>query len=287
MQLLPLVVLFVFGVFVYIWREFRLNLKPQKNYKKSIINTKLKIIKKYLKTSDNLKISSWYIPVKNPKAVIILVHGYKRKNEDKIRLFPHAEYLNSAGYSTILIDLRAFGESDGDKTQLGTQEWRDVESAYDYAKSLPENKNIKIGLYGKSMGGVTAIITKVVTGKGDFIVALTPYASFDDLFKLQLNQKGYYPPIFLPFLCLAALLEFGLNFEKYAPINIIEKINVPILIAGAKYDNTIKNNDPRLLFNKANRPKEFWEAPTNHDDVFRENPEKFKKIILRFLSKYA
>ena len=120
----------------------------------------------------------------------------KKMNEDKIRLLPHAEYLNSAGYSTILIDLRSFGKSEGDKTSLGIQEWKDVETAYDYAKSLPENKNKIIGFYGKSMGGVTAIITRALTDKGDFIIALTPYASFGGLFNFQLKQKGYYAELY-------------------------------------------------------------------------------------------
>jgi len=287
MQVTILLIFIVLGIFIYTLHEFRLSLKPQKDLNKPALNANLKIIKKYLITSDGLKISSWYIPVKNPKAVIVLIHGYKRINEGKIRLLPHAEYLNSAGYSTILIDLRSFGESEGDKISLGIQEWKDVEAAYDYMKSFPENKNKKIGFYGKSMGGVTAIITRALTDKGDFVITLTPYASFGNLFDLQLEQKGYYIPIFLPLLHLAGLFEFGLNFEKYAPINLIKKIKVPIFIVGAKYDDVVPKKDAKRLFNKANNPKEFWEAPTNHDDIFRQNPEEFKKKILGFLSKYA
>jgi hypothetical protein len=288
MQIIVALLIFVaLGTFIYTFYEFHFNLKPQKNSKKPLLITNLKIIKKYLRTSDGLKISSWYIPVKNPKAVIILVHGYKKMNEDKIRLLPHAEYLNSAGYSTILIDLRSFGKSEGDKTSLGIQEWKDVETAYDYAKSLPENKNKIIGFYGKSMGGVTAIITRALTDKGDFIIALTPYASFGGLFNFQLKQKGYYIPIFLPLLHLAGLFEFGFGFERYAPISLIKKIKVPIFIAGAKYDDAVPKKDAKRLFNKANSPKEFWDAPTDHDEIFRQNPEEFKKKILAFLSKYV
>jgi len=79
----------------------------------------------------------------------------------------------------------------------------------------------------------------------------------------------------------------GLSFEKSSPIKLIEKINVPIFIAGAKYDNVVPKYDAMLLFNKANNPKEYWEAPTNHDNIFRENPKIFKKKVLGFLSKYA
>ncbi len=120
----------------------------------------LKFIKIDLKTSDGVKISSWYMPIKNPKAVLILVDGYKETNEEKIRMFGHAEYLRKAGYSCILIDLRSFGESEGNKITFGVNEWKEVEAAYDYMRSLTENKNKKIGFLGISMGGVVSIPIK-------------------------------------------------------------------------------------------------------------------------------
>lgn len=277
----------VFAIFIYTWREFRINIKPQKTIKKPVLNIKLKVVKKILKTSDNVKISSWYIPAENPKAVVILVHGYKEINAGKSRMLVHAQYLKKAGYSTFLIDLRSFGESEGDKMSFGINESKDVIAAYDYLKSLPENKNKKIGFFGRSMGAATSIIASAISGKGDFIIALTPYASLKRLFNFRLIKKGYFTPIFFPFLQIAAFIELGLNFEKYAPINLIGKINVPIFIVGAKYDESIPKKDAKRLFNKANNPKEFWEAPTNHDEIFRQNPKRFKKKILAFLSKYT
>lgn len=284
---IDLLTIIALGIFTYTWYEFRFTLKPERALKKPSLSKDLKITKKYLRTSDGIRISSWYIPVKNPKAVVILIHGYRKINADKTRMLPHAEYLRKAGYSTMLIDLRSFGESGGNKVSLGIAEWKDAQAAYDYAKSLPENKNKKIGFYGKSMGGVTSIIANAITGKGDFIVAITPYASFESLFIFRLKQKHYYIPLFLPLLHLAGIIEFGLNFEKYAPINLIKKINVPIFVAGAKYDDKISKKDAKRLFKKANNPKEYWEALTNHDDIFRSNPEKFQKKILAFLSKYV
>lgn len=279
-------ILFILGVFIYTWYEFHSALRLHTSLKNPTLSKGLKSIKKILTTSDGIKISSWYMPVKNPKAVIILVHGYREINADKARMLAHADYLKKSGYSTLLIDLRSFGESEGNKITLGVQEWRDVEAAYDYVKTLPENKNKKIGFYGKSMGGVASIIAKGLSGKGDFVIALTPYASFKSLFNFQLKQKGYYSPIFLPFLRLAGLIELGYNYEQYTPINLIKKVDVPIFIAAAKYDEMIPKNDSRYLFDNANKPKEFWQVATNHYEIFRDNPTVFQKKILNFLSKH-
>lgn len=282
--IISLLILVFFGIFIYTWYQFHSALRPQKKLKKSILNSKLEIIKKTLTTSDGIQISSWYIPVNNPKAVIILIHGYKEANADKTRMLPHAEYLKQAGYSTILIDLRFFGESGGNRISLGINEWKDVKAAYDYAKSLPENRNKKIGFFGKSMGGVSSIIAKGITGKGDFIVALTPYSSFKSLFSFQLNQKGYPSLIFLPFLRFAAFFELGINYEKYSPINLVEKINAPIFVTSAKRDEIVPPQDAKKIYDKAKGPKEFWQSDTIHA-TFSNDPLELKKRVLIFLSK--
>lgn len=282
-----LTLLILIGIFFFIWHKLHNNYVKHLPNKKKITVNNSKFKTRFLTTSDGIKIAFWYLPVPKPKAVVILIHGYRESNADKTRMLAHAQYLNKAKYSTLLLDLRSFGESDGDKVTWGTKEWRDVETAYDYAKSLPENKNKKIGFLGKSMGGVTSIVASAISGKGDFIIALTPYASFKSLFNFELKKKGYYAPLFLPFLWLSAILEFGFNFEKYAPINLIKKIKVPIFIVGAKYDKKISKDDAKYLFDNTNNPKEFWQAPTDHDEIFTNNPAEFQKKILNFLSKYV
>ena len=244
----------------------------------------LQFIKIDLKTSDGVKISSWYMPVKNPKAVLILVDGYKETNEEKIRMFGHAEYLRKAGYSCILIDLRSFGESEGNKITFGVNEWKEAEAAYDYVKGLPENKNKKIGFLGISMGGVISIITKGMTGKGDFIIALTPYANFKSLFGFRIRKKKL-PSFFLPILRIVALFELGFSYEHYTAINMIKKVDVPIFIGSAKFDQIVNSFDAKLLYDVARNPKEYWQANTSHR-IFIDSPKELQKKVLGFLSKY-
>jgi len=284
---IALIVLFIFGIFIYTWYEFRSKLKLHIDLKNPKLDKDLKLIKKYLKTSDGLKIASWYLPVKNPKAVVILIDGYKELDEDKTRnTISHAQYLKNAGYSSILIDLRSFGESNGKKITFGVNEWKDAEAAYDFVKSQPENKNKKIGFLGLSMGGVTSIATKEETQKGDFIIASAPYASFKNLFDFRIRKRGLPAFIFLPFLKVAAAFELGFDYEKYSALNMIKKIDVPILITSAKKDLRVNPNDAKTLYDAANKPKEYWEANTSHR-IFKDNPREFQKKILDFLAKYV
>lgn len=285
MQIIISLVIIALGIFIYTWSKLHSTLRLHV-YKRKPSAENLQLKKKCLTTSDGIKIASWYIPVQNPKAVVILIHGYKEVSADKSRMLIHAQYLRTAGYSTFLIDLRSFGESEGNKVTFGINEWKDAEAAFDYVKSLPENKNKKIGFLGKSLGGVTAIIAKGLSGKGDFIIALTPYASFKSLFEFQLKQKGYCPNLFFPFLWLAGQIELGFNFEKYEAIKLIKKINVPILITNAKRDEIIPHEDAKKIYDNANNPKEFWQIDTTHS-TFASDPAQLQKKVLNFLSKYA
>ena len=125
MIIITLPILFIFGIFIYTWYEFRSALRLHTSSKSPTLNKDRKSIRKILTTSDGIKISSWYMPVKNPKAVIILVHGYREINADKTRMLVHADYLKKSGYSTILIDLRSFGKSGGNKITIGVNKLRE------------------------------------------------------------------------------------------------------------------------------------------------------------------
>jgi uncharacterized protein len=283
---LILIALFVLGLFAYSWYELSSKLRLHINLRNSKVFNKLKLIKKNLTTSDGVRIASWYLPVKNSKAVVIVVDGYKETHEERVRMFEFTEYLNNAGYSTLLIDLRSIGESEGNKISFGVNEWKDVEVAFDYIKSLPGNRNKKIGFLGISMGASTSIIANGITGKGDFIIAATPYSSFKNLFDFRLRKKGLPSFPFLSIIRLIAFFELGFNYEYYTVINLIDKIKVPIFILSAKYDKIVNSNDAKDIYQKANKPKEYWQANTTHR-IFIDKPEEFKKKTLSFLSKYA
>ena len=63
-------------------------------------------------TTDNIEIVSWFIPNKELKGTIIMVHGF---DMNKSGMLSRAKFFYDLGYSVLLPDLRARGESGGDK----------------------------------------------------------------------------------------------------------------------------------------------------------------------------
>lgn len=238
---------------------------------------------KYFVSSNHQKLAYWYFPVKNAQAVVILAHGFANPG-GKSQMIAHAEYLKKAGYSTIIPDLRSFGDSEGQQIYLGTQEWHDLVDTYDLVKSFPENTGKKIGYLGVSMGAASAITATAQSGKGDFIIASVPFASVDSLIKFRLKNNSYLPFIW-PIINLAATTELGFNYSQYSAINNISRVKVPILIFQALKDEHVNRDDARNIFNLALSPKDFWQVNSHHD-IHSEFPKEFEGHVLDFLKKY-
>ena len=87
----------------------------------------------------------------NSKGTVILFHGYAG---EKSSLLERSYYFNNLNYSTLLIDFKGSGESDGSSTSIGYHEAREVKSCYDFVKSQGEANII---LFGTSMGSATIL----------------------------------------------------------------------------------------------------------------------------------
>ena len=101
-----------------------------------------------LKTADGLTLQGWYLPGENG-AAIILMHGL---GGNRISLLGVAESLVEAGYSALIFDLRAHGESEGEFVPYGGPEAEDVKTAVSYLQTRPEVDPERIGSLGWSLG---------------------------------------------------------------------------------------------------------------------------------------
>jgi len=259
--------------YFYLYRE--LNIHATEINSNSPLLQKAEL--KYHLGHDSQKIAFYSFPVKKPKAAIILVHGYSNPG-GKNQMLDHVDYLNKAGYSAYLLDLRSFGDSDGQKISLGTKEWLDVLSFYDYLRLLPENKNLKIGYFGFSMGASASITALAQSGKGDFLIASVPFASPESLYSFRLKQNK----VSSFFTKLALRTQLGFSYPQYSAINNISKIHVPLLIFQATKDEFVNSQDAKNLYDLANSPKEFWSADSGHD-IYATLPQEFQQYVLSFL----
>jgi len=103
------------------------------------------------KTADDLNLfEQWWRPEENPKATVIIVHGYA---EHSTRYTHVAEHLVNNGYAIETFDLRGHGQSEGKRAFVRSfdEYLGDLEQFLERVKQRIKAKNTF--LLGHSMGG--------------------------------------------------------------------------------------------------------------------------------------
>ena len=245
----------------------------------------------FVKTEDGMNISTYEVAVDTPKVVIVCLAGIN--NPSVTEFFGHAKLFQEQSYSTILLDMRAHGESDGDKICLGYKEHLDVKAVVQYIKQKPVYNGIPIVLLGYSMGAATAINAIGKIQEIDGLISLSAFSSWEDVF--YENMKNSVPKtiavIEYPFVYLTTFLKYGTNsFIK--PKNEIKKLGSrPALLMHSKEDSQVSfANYERLLKQAPSHVETFVKDGDLHriTENFTE-PEKdkeYSKILLYFIKKH-
>src|ERR671921_1959842 len=145
-------------------------------------------------STDGIRLSAWWVTVKGSSLAAVLVPGWGgyKFEEHLLQTLP---VYHEAGYSLLLLDLRAQGESDGKRRTLGYREARDVRGALAWLRRQGYALD-QVVLHGWSMGGATVLRAAPGTG----VAAVVEEAAYADL---PLLLRGKIPE-FVP---LGGMLE--------------------------------------------------------------------------------
>jgi alpha-beta hydrolase superfamily lysophospholipase len=230
-------------------------------------------------TKDGLTLAGWLIRVPHAKGTIAIFHGH---GSEKSANLSQSDTFNEMGYSTLLIDFRAHGSSEGNTCTIGYREAEDVKLAYDYLKNNGE-KNII--LYGISLGAAT--ITKAVADYGltpAKIILEMPFASLPATVEGKMRMAG------LPAEPLAGLLTFwGGVINRFWAFNMkpneyVKKIKCPVLVQWGKKDRGVTETEIKGLFNNIPSSKKLviYEN-SGHENLCEKEPDKWEDTVEEFL----
>ncbi len=106
-----------------------------------------------ISSTDGTELAGWYLPGSSG-AVIVLLHGH---GGNRLATTFHAECLTAAGYGLLMVDLRAHGDSGGQRFAYSEAAVDDVVEAAAFAARQPECDG-RVGLMGISAGGTLALV---------------------------------------------------------------------------------------------------------------------------------
>jgi uncharacterized protein len=214
-------------------------------------------------SADGISLKGWLVKPPHPRIpspAIVICHGIGANRSDFTEL---ATAFSRRGHFVLLFDFRAHGESSGRRTSLGYHEQKDVIAALDFLRTRNEIDPGRIGIYGFSLGGSTAILAAARTGAFKAVVADSAFTSLRDQAREAIT--GFYHLPQFPFLQLAVLgyeLYFHTNVDSLSPVSVIATIApTPVLIIAGEGDKLIPAGNGRKLYAAAGNPKELWIIP--------------------------
>lgn len=105
------------------------------------------------------------------RAAVVLCHGYTGIKD--LYLPDNARVLNEAGYVAMTFDYKGWGESAGSRSRLAPySRVADVQAAITFAGTLPEVDPDRVGIYGTSYGGATAVWTAAIDTRVRCVVSV-------------------------------------------------------------------------------------------------------------------
>jgi uncharacterized protein len=235
-----------------------------------------------LTSSDGIPLKAWWIPAEPTRGVVVVLHGMD--GLDASCLLPQAEFLHSAGWSALVLDMRAHGRSGGKRIGLALEEPRDVGAALDWLTTQPSLKGKPLVLLGLSMGGATAIRTAAARPDVDAVISVSSFASFDPL-------MGEGMQLFLGRLSILTL--YGVWSPNASPVHDIARVRPrPVLLIHGTADKQIPVQNAYLLQKAAGSNAELWIVPGADHLVYTEDGNgkgeldtAYREHILDFLSR--
>jgi len=262
-------------------------LQPQRIQTINTLETKNKPYKNIeVLTKDAIKLKGYFVEssIDTTYASIILIHGVGGCKQHFTDL---AIDLSNKGYNCWLFDNRAHGESGGQFSTYGYKEKEDISQIIDEIKR--RNQNLKLGVWGNSLGGAIAIQAIEFDDRIDFGII---ESTFTDLNKIVYDyQKRFSFGIGLKWMCditlakAEVIADFKSNVVK--PIKSVTNIEKPMLIAHGNNDKNIKFEYGKALYeNLASKDKEFIEVDKGgHNNMFTVGGEEYKNKLFHFLKK--
>ena len=171
------------------------------------------------------------------------------------------------GLSTLIIDYRGYGLSDGKPSEEGT--YLDAESAWNY---LIEERGLQaddIIIFGRSLGGGVATWLAKNKQPAALIIEST-FTSITDI------ASSLYP--YMPVRLLGQI--------RYENINRIAAIRSPLLIIHSREDELIPFSHAEALYQQAEEPKTFLEISGGHNGGFLLERDKYLEGLRSFLREH-
>jgi alpha-beta hydrolase superfamily lysophospholipase len=226
-------------------------------------------------------LEAWVIRAPAAKGLAVLFHGYAL---DKGRMLDVASYFHALGWSSVLVDFRGCGGSQGERTTIGWDEAKDVATTVSWVKTaLGESAPV---LFGHSMGAVAILRAVAVEGvRPRAVIADAPFG------RLLTTIQNRFALLGLPVWGMPRLLVFwggvqnGFDGFAHNPVDYATKVSSPTLLLRGADDPTVTEAETLAILHALGGRKALHTFPdVGHDSSLAVVGPEWSAVVGPFLA---
>jgi alpha-beta hydrolase superfamily lysophospholipase len=231
------------------------------------------------------QLKGWYIAGRPGGGAVVLLHGV---HANRLSMVRRARLFKAAGFSVLLFDFQAHGESPGRRITFGRLEGLDAAAAVAFVRARAPGE--RVGAVGSSLGGAAAVLGPAPLAV-DALVLESVYpeigAAIANRIRVVLGPTigaVVAPPT--AWLFEVVLPPFlGVRPAELRPIDHMARITAPLLMAIGGRDDRTTPAEALAMFARAPEPKTLWVVEgMGHWDLEGFAPEPYRTRVLAFLA---
>lgn len=216
----------------------------------------------WFRASDGTELHGWFAPAPDPAGAILYCHG---NGGNLTYLSDVAAGWVERGWSVFLFDYRGYGRSSGAPSEEGL--YLDAEAAWDTLARQEEVDRERIVLFGQSLGG--AVATELALRRKPRALVLE--ATFTRVADMAYRV--------VPLPGIGRLVR-----AKYATIEKIPRLSIPILVSHGNRDTMVPFEMGRRVYEAARDPRRFVEVEgADHNDLHLVGGRPYLDQLAAFL----
>ncbi len=220
---------------------------------------------------DGVRLHAWWAPAEPERAVVLFLHGNAGNLTHRS---DHVRLLREIGCSTLLLDYRGYGKSEGSPSERGLA--KDARAGHALAFSLGA-KPERLVILGESIGAAVAL-GLALERPCAAVVLVSPFTSIAEM-------RSRVIPL-LP-------VEWVMR-TKHDNIGRVPRLDRPLLVIHGEEDEIVPFGMGRRVFDAAGTalasppPREFVALPgTGHNDVPDMGGRRYREAIREFVGRHC